>query len=180
MVEVSMLHRCRYYPFDLSQSIVLQNKKYFMLKSIFLFQNLIFYMLIILQNECFFIGHLPGFYAINFVFRVQGLPDSGVLYGYRIDGPRDWKQGHRFDCNIILLDPYAKLVDGRKLFGDVRNKMLKFLGTYDFSSLPFDWGPNYKLPSIPEVGLKCCICMVSHVGLCIHLYAYDADRSCHI
>lgn len=84
---------------------------------------------------------------------VEGLPDSGVLYGYRIDGPRDWKQGHRFDCNIILLDPYAKLVDGRKLFGDVRNKMLKFLGTYDFSSLPFDWGPNYKLPSIPETDL---------------------------
>lgn len=82
------------------------------------------------------------------------MPDSGVLYGYRIDGPHDWKLGHRFDSSNILLDPYAKLVAGRKLFGDVRNKMSRFYGTYDFSSLPFDWGPNYKLPNIPEVRFK--------------------------
>lgn len=99
---------------------------------------------------CFHLDTYLSFYAIP-VFHVQGLPDAGVLYGYRIDGPHDWKQGHRFDSNSILVDPYAKLVSGRNLFGDVRNKMSKFLGTYDFSSLPFDWGPHYKLPDIPEV-----------------------------
>lgn len=79
------------------------------------------------------------------------MPRSGVLYGYRIDGPRDWKLGHRFDNSVTLLDPYAKLVEGRRIFGDVTNKMYKLLGTYDFTALPFDWGVNYKPPSIPEV-----------------------------
>lgn len=84
---------------------------------------------------------------------VEGLPGSGVLYGYRVSGPQEWEQGHRYDSSIILLDPYAKLVAGRKYFGDVTEKTSKFLGTYDFSSLPFDWGPDYKLPNIPETDL---------------------------
>ncbi|MCI06027.1 isoamylase 3 chloroplastic-like, partial [Trifolium medium] len=32
-------------------------------------------------------------------------------------------------------------------------KLSKFLGTYDFDSLPFDWGENYKLPNIAEKDL---------------------------
>ncbi|KAJ6843388.1 isoamylase 3, chloroplastic isoform X1 [Iris pallida] len=84
---------------------------------------------------------------------VEGLPRAGVLYGYRISGPNDWEQGHRFDSSIILLDPYAKLVAGRNLFGYATEKMSRFLGTYDFSSLPFDWGDNYKLPNIAEADL---------------------------
>ncbi|KAG9450722.1 hypothetical protein H6P81_010687 [Aristolochia fimbriata] len=84
---------------------------------------------------------------------VKDLPRSGVLYGYRICGPQGWKEGHRYDSSIVLLDPYAKLIEGRRMFGDTTRKMSKFLGTYDFTSLPFDWGPNYKLPSIPEKDL---------------------------
>lgn len=34
----------------------------------------------------------------------------GQLYGYRITGPNDPQQGHRFDPGKILLDPYAKAV----------------------------------------------------------------------
>nr|QNR00777.1 starch debranching enzyme [Canna indica] len=83
----------------------------------------------------------------------EGLLRSGVAYGYRIDGPQGREQGHFFDRRVVLLDPYAKLVSGRKRFGDVTNKMSKFLGTYDFDSLPFDWGPDYKLPNIPETDL---------------------------
>ncbi|KAG6472643.1 hypothetical protein ZIOFF_070117 [Zingiber officinale] len=83
----------------------------------------------------------------------HGLSQSGIVYGYRIDGPQGWGQGHRFDSSVILLDPYAKLVSGRKRFGDVSDKMSKFLGTYDFTSPPFDWGPDYKLPNIPETDL---------------------------
>lgn len=51
----------------------------------------------------------------------------------------------------MLVDPYAKLIDGRRYFGDTSMKLSKFLGTYNFDSLPFDWGENYKLPNIPEV-----------------------------
>src|SRR3954447_3285591 len=44
------------------------------------------------------------------------LPDARPeqLYGYRVHGPFEPAQGHRFNPNKILLDPYAKLV-GRDL-----------------------------------------------------------------
>lgn len=81
----------------------------------------------------------------------QDFPHSNVLYGYRIDGPHGWDQGHRFDSSIVVIDPYTKLVEGRRYFGDSREKLSGFLGTYDFDSSPFDWGDNYNLPNIPEV-----------------------------
>ncbi|XP_061371721.1 isoamylase 3, chloroplastic [Gastrolobium bilobum] len=84
---------------------------------------------------------------------IEDLPRSNVLYGYRIDGPQDMGEGHRFDSSIVLVDPYAKLMEGRRYFGDISMKLSKFLGTYDFDSLPFDWGENYKLPNIPEKDL---------------------------
>ncbi|XP_011098801.1 isoamylase 3, chloroplastic isoform X2 [Sesamum indicum] len=84
---------------------------------------------------------------------VEDLPRNNVLYGYRVDGSRDWHHGHRFDTRNILLDPYAKLVEGRRIFADANNKMSKFFATYDFDCLPFDWGENYKLPNIPEKDL---------------------------
>lgn len=40
------------------------------------------------------------------------LPDvpPGQLYGYRVYGPYEPKEGHRFNPNKVLLDPYAKLI----------------------------------------------------------------------
>ena len=32
----------------------------------------------------------------------------GQQYGYRVHGPYDPQQGHRFNPNKVLLDPYAK------------------------------------------------------------------------
>ena len=45
------------------------------------------------------------------------LPDvrPGQLYGYRVHGPYDPRNGHRFNHNKLLIDPYAKA-----LFGDLR------------------------------------------------------------
>lgn len=34
----------------------------------------------------------------------------GQLFAYRVDGPHDPRQGHRFDPDIPLLDPYARAV----------------------------------------------------------------------
>ena len=47
------------------------------------------------------------------------LPDvqPGQLYGYRVDGPYEPTQGHRFNPSKIVLDPYAKAV-GRPLRWD--------------------------------------------------------------
>lgn len=49
----------------------------------------------------------------------QYLPDvmPGQLYGYRVDGPFEPENGHRFNPNKLLLDPYAKAI-GRDLTWD--------------------------------------------------------------
>src|SRR5690349_22538755 len=43
------------------------------------------------------------------------LPDArpGLLYGYRVSGPYDPSKGHRFNSNKLLLDPYAKALQGQ-------------------------------------------------------------------
>ncbi len=42
------------------------------------------------------------------------LPDvrPAQLYGYRVSGPHSPAHGHRFNPNKLLLDPYAKAIDG--------------------------------------------------------------------
>ncbi|HEX3796294.1 MAG TPA: glycogen debranching protein GlgX [Acidimicrobiales bacterium] len=42
------------------------------------------------------------------------LPDvrPGALYGYKVDGPYEPDQGHRFNPSKLLIDPYAKAVSG--------------------------------------------------------------------
>lgn len=42
------------------------------------------------------------------------LPDAGPgqLYGFRVHGPYDPANGHRFNPNKLLLDPYAKAISG--------------------------------------------------------------------
>lgn len=43
------------------------------------------------------------------------LPDArpGTIYGYRVHGPYEPENGHRFNPNKLLLDPYAKAHIGR-------------------------------------------------------------------
>src|SRR3569833_3095592 len=42
----------------------------------------------------------------------------GQLYGYRVHGPYAPEQGHRFNANKLLLDPYAKRLAGRLVWSD--------------------------------------------------------------
>src|SRR3954447_1680426 len=37
----------------------------------------------------------------------------GQRYGYRVDGPHEPEQGHRFNRNKLLIDPYAKALSGQ-------------------------------------------------------------------
>jgi glycogen operon protein len=48
------------------------------------------------------------------------LPDArpNLLYGYRVYGPFDPANGHRFNANKLLIDPYAKALQGRVRWGD--------------------------------------------------------------
>ncbi|HUW97968.1 MAG TPA: glycogen debranching protein GlgX [Acidiferrobacter sp.] len=48
------------------------------------------------------------------------LPEArpGCLYGYRVAGPYEPKNGHRFNINKLLIDPYAKSLVGRVRWGN--------------------------------------------------------------
>ncbi len=44
----------------------------------------------------------------------------GQLYGYRVDGPYEPAQGHRFNPAKLLLDPYAKAITGSFRWSDAQ------------------------------------------------------------
>ncbi|MGH8161474.1 MAG: glycogen debranching protein GlgX [Gammaproteobacteria bacterium] len=48
------------------------------------------------------------------------LPDArpGLLYGYRVYGPYEPRQGHRFNHHKLLLDPYARALAGHVRWSD--------------------------------------------------------------
>ena len=46
---------------------------------------------------------------------------ENIEYGFRMDGPFLPEEGHRFDKSKILLDPYAKLIVGRDIWGQEPN-----------------------------------------------------------
>lgn len=61
----------------------------------------------------------PREFRIGDVFAmiVFDLDHETMQYGYRLDGPYDPENGHRFNPDIILLDPYAKAIAGRENWG---------------------------------------------------------------
>ena len=48
------------------------------------------------------------------------LPEArpGLLYGYRVHGPYDPRNGHRFNANKLLIDPYARSIRGKLHWSD--------------------------------------------------------------
>ena len=37
--------------------------------------------------------------------------EPGQRYGFRVSGPHDPERGYFCDANVLLLDPYARLID---------------------------------------------------------------------
>mgnify|MGYP000014266024 CR=1 FL=1 len=67
---------------------------------------------------------------------------SGQLYGYRVDGPYRPHEGHRFNANKLLIDPYAKELFGAfiqhdALFGYDVNSPEKDLSFDSCDSAPY-------------------------------------------
>ncbi len=60
--------------------------------------------------DAFRIGHV-------FAMIVFDLDYECTEYGYRMEGPSDPQQGQRFDSTKILMDPYARAIGGRDIWG---------------------------------------------------------------
>ncbi|MBO4772324.1 MAG: glycogen debranching protein GlgX [Bacteroidales bacterium] len=80
-----------------------------------------------------------------FSMMVFDLDYENIEYGYRMDGPFDPQQGHRFDKTKILMDPYAKLIAGRDVWG----KAPDWVNNYQYRSRvvfdDFDWENDLPL-----------------------------------
>ncbi len=72
------------------------------------------------EKEPFVCIPFPESFRIGNVYAmiVYGLNFEEVEYGYRMDGPFDPEKGLRFDREKILLDPFAKLIGGRDVWGE--------------------------------------------------------------
>ena len=66
----------------------------------------------------------------------------GLLYGYRVHGPYAPENGHRFNPNKLLLDPYAKSARGRLRWHDAHFGYKIGARREDLS---FDWRDNAVL-----------------------------------
>jgi glycogen operon protein len=93
------------------------------------------------------------------------LPDApaGLVYGYRVHGPYAPQQGHRFNPNKVLLDPYARAIVGEftndpRSFG-YQEDQPALLDPIDNAAIAlkgkvvaelYDWGSE-KAPRIPWV-----------------------------
>ena len=94
------------------------------------------------------------------------LPDArpGLRYGYRVRGPYEPEEGHRFNPAKLLLDPYARAIDGPvvwsdSLFGYTIGEPAEDLSRDDRDSAPnapksvvtdtaFTWGDD-RPPRVP-------------------------------
>ena len=71
------------------------------------------------QREPFIEIPFPESFRIGNVYAMMvfGLNVETTEYGYRFDGPNDPEKGLRFDRNRVLLDPYARSISGRSVWG---------------------------------------------------------------
>lgn len=81
---------------------------------------------------------------------VFGLDDySKYEYGYRMDGENNREEGLLFDANKPLLDPYAKSVSGRTIWGEKPDWNDPFQHRGRICSVYYDWSEDVKL-NIPQ------------------------------
>ena len=81
---------------------------------------------------------------------VFDLDIENLEYGFRMDGPFEPENGHRFNKDIILSDPYAKAIGGRDVWRDAPNwdRLYPFRSRLVFED--FDWEDDKPLETPME------------------------------
>jgi glycogen operon protein len=80
-----------------------------------------------------------------YAMTVFGLDHETLEYGYRMDGPFDPQAGHRFDKNVVLMDPYAKVIGGRDVWGQTPNWDQPYQHRARVAQEDFDWQDDRPL-----------------------------------
>lgn len=94
----------------------------------------------------------PDKYRIGNVYCmiVFDLDYENIEYGYRMDGPNSFEEGHWFDKSKILLDPYAKIIGGRDVWGKKPNWDDIYHHRARLAFDDFDWEDDRPLEIAPE------------------------------
>ncbi len=94
----------------------------------------------------------PEEFRIGNVFSmtVFELDYENLEYGYRMDGAFNPKAGHWFDPTKVVLDPYAKIIGGRDIWGEKPDwdNIYHHRGRLAFDD--FDWESDRPLEIPPE------------------------------
>lgn len=94
----------------------------------------------------------PDSYRIGDVFCmvVFGLNYEDLEYGFRINGPFQPEIGYRHDPSKILMDPYARLISGRDVWGEIPDWQNIYPYRARVSFDDFDWEGERPLEIPPE------------------------------
>ncbi|WP_009631313.1 glycogen debranching protein GlgX [Synechocystis sp. PCC 7509] len=94
----------------------------------------------------------PDAFRIGNVFSmiVFDLNYEDIEYGYRMDGIFDPPAGYWFDSTKILMDPYAKLIGGRDVWGNTPDWNDKYQHRARLAFDDFDWEDDRPLEIEPE------------------------------
>ncbi|MFN8481450.1 MAG: glycogen debranching protein GlgX [Anaerolineae bacterium] len=103
----------------------------------------------------------PDEFRIGNVFTmvVFDIGYENIEYGYKMDGPWDPQRGQRFNKDKILLDPYAKIVAGRDVWGHEPdwNDVYQYRGRFVYDD--FDWEGDRPL----EIPIEDLVIYETHV-----------------
>lgn len=102
-----------------------------------------------------------------FAMIVFNLNPENIEYGYRMHGPYAPHEGHRFNLDTVLLDPYAKQIGGYEIWGDPNDRDQEYRFRAQISYDDYDWG-NDRAPQIPIEDL---------IIYEMHVRAFTADSS---
>ncbi|MDX2272342.1 MAG: glycogen debranching protein GlgX [Cyanobacteriota bacterium] len=80
-----------------------------------------------------------------FTMVVFDLDVETLEYGYRMDGPFDPGRGLRFDASKILMDPYARVIGGRDIWGVTPNWQDSYQHRARLVLEDFDWEEDRPL-----------------------------------
>jgi len=94
--------------------------------------------------------NIPDEYRVGNVFAmvVFDLDYEDLEYGFRMEGPYDPAEGHHFDPDNILLDPYAKAIAGREVWGAMPDWNDPYPYRARLAYDDFDWEDDHA-PKIP-------------------------------
>jgi hypothetical protein len=88
--------------------------------------------------------------------RLDNIPRGGdgyvIRYGYLVDGGKSPDRWDYWEPNQLMVDPYAPLVEGRRVYGENEScpngEAGAWMGAFALDETPFDWS-GVEPPNIP-------------------------------